>query len=393
MQKSATEPERDTATAAGTGAGAARPGRRNLRRFAFIVAIALLGPIAAALVGGYFYFAGGRFVSTDNAYVKADKIVVSADISGRVVEVFVEADQVVPRGTLLFRIDPEPLRIALARAEAQLAAAIQEVGAIRALYDQKVARLTLAEGDLAYQQQNHDRQETLTRSGVVSRSGMDTAERALRNARDQILIATQEIAEVRARLGGDPERPANEQPSVSEARAARDRTTLGLSHTEVHASVDGIVTNFDLQRGEYVTAGSTVFSLVGTENVWIQANYKETDLTFVKVGQRATIHVDMFPDGPRTAIVTSISPATGAEFALLPPQNATGNWVKVVQRLPVRLRLEQSADAPELRAGMSVVVEIDTQHRRPLPKWVRSFVGGQGASAGMAPDSAPKPAP
>jgi membrane fusion protein (multidrug efflux system) len=392
MQKSATEPDRDKAAgaAAGTGTGAARAGDGKPRRFALIVAIALLGPVAAALLGGYFYFASGRFVSTDNAYVKADKIVVSADISGRVVEVLVDTDQVVKRGTLLFRIDPEPLRIALARSEALLAAAIQEVGAIRALYDQKVARLTLAEGDLAYQQQNHERQDALTRTGVVSRSGMDTAERTLRNARDQILIATQEIAEVRARLGGDPARPADEQPSVREARAARDRAALDLSRTEVYAPVDGIVTNFDLQPGEYVTAGTTVFSIVGTENVWIQANYKETDLTFVKVGQRATVHIDMFPDGPRTAVVASISPATGAEFALLPPQNATGNWVKVVQRLPVRLRLEQSADAPALRAGMSVIVEIDTQHRRPMPKWVRSIFGGQGASAEQAPQPAPK---
>lgn len=389
MQKSATEPDRDKAAGAASGAGVGKPPRR----FALIVAIALLGPVAAALLGGYFYFASGRFVSTDNAYVKADKIVVSADISGRVVEVFVDTDQVVKRGTLLFRIDPEPLRIALARAEALLAASIQEVGAIRALYDQKVARLTLAEGDLAYQQQNHERQDALTRTGVVSRSGMDTAERTLRNARDQILIATQEIAEVRARLGGDPARPAEEQPSVREARAARDRAALDLSRTEVYAPVDGIVTNFDLQPGEYVTAGTTVFSIVGTENVWIQANYKETDLTFVKVGQRATVHIDMFPDGPRTAVVASISPATGAEFALLPPQNATGNWVKVVQRLPVRLRLEQAADAPALRAGMSVIVEIDTQHRRPMPKWVRSIFGGQGASAEQAPRSSSQPPP
>lgn len=391
MQKSATETDRDKTT--GAGAGDARPRGGTPQRFIFIVAIALLGPIAAALVGGYFYFASGRFVSTDNAYVKADKIVVSADISGRVVEVFVDADQVVKRGDLLFRIDPEPLRIALARAEAQLAAAIQEVGAIRALYDQKVARLTLAEGDLAYQQQHHERQDALTRTGVVSRSGMDTAERALRNARDQILISTQEIAEVRARLGGDPARPADEQPAVREARAARDRAALDLSHTEVRAPVDGIVTNFDLQPGEYVTAGTTVFSIVGTENIWIQANYKETDLTFVKVGQRATIHIDMFPDGPRTATVASISPATGAEFALLPPQNATGNWVKVVQRLPVRLRLENAADAPALRAGMSVIVEIDTQHRRPVPKWVRGLFGGQDASAEPAPKPAMKTSP
>ena len=392
MQKSATETERDKSPGAGTGAALARPGGGKTRRFVAIVAIALLGPIAAALIGGYFYFASGRFVATDNAYVKADKIVVSADISGRVVEVFVDSDQVVKRGALLFRIDPEPLRIALARAEAQLSAAIQEVGAIRALYDQKVARLTLAEGDLAYQQQHHERQDALSRTGVVSRSGMDTAERALRNARDQILISTQEIAEVRARLGGDPARPAEEQPTVRDARAARDRAALDLARTEVRAPVDGIVTNFDLQPGEYVTAGTTVVSIVGTENTWIQANFKETDLTFVKVGQRATVHIDMFPDGPRTATVLSISPATGAEFALLPPQNATGNWVKVVQRLPVRLRLEIAADAPELRAGMSVIVEIDTQHRRPMPRWVRSLIGGPDATAGPAQATAQKPA-
>jgi membrane fusion protein (multidrug efflux system) len=391
MQKSATEPDRDKVAAAAP--GAVRVTDARSRRFAWIVMIALMGPIAAALVGAYYYLASGRVVSTDNAYVKADKIVVSADISGRVVEVLVDTDQVVSRGALLFRIDPEPLRIALARAEAQLSAAIQEAGAIRALYEQKVARLTLAEGDLAYQQQNHERQEVLSRTGVVSRSGMDTAERTLRNARDQILIAKQEIAEVRARLGGDPERPADQQPAVREAQAMRDRAALDLSHTEVRASVDGIVTNFDLQPGEYVTAGTPVFSLVGTENVWITANYKETDLTFVKVGQRAIVHIDMFPDGPRTAIVASISPATGAEFALLPPQNATGNWVKVVQRLPVRLRLERLEDAAALRAGMSVIVDIDTQHRRPLPKWAQSMFGGWGATAEPAPVSASKPAP
>jgi membrane fusion protein (multidrug efflux system) len=369
MQKSATDPDKEKA------AGIVVPQLAKPRRFAKIALVALLGPLAAVLVGGYYYFASGRYAWTDNAYVKAEKIVVSADISGRVTEVFVDLDQQVARGTLLFRIDPEPFRIALARAEATLAAAIQETGALRSLYDQKVARLTLAEGDLAYQQQHHERQDALSRTGVVSRSGMDTAERALRAARDQIVIATQEIAEVRARLGGDPGRPADEQPSVREARAARDRAALDLARTEVRAPVEGIVTNFDLQTGEYVTAGATVFSLVGTENIWIQANYKETDLTYVKVGQRATVQIDMYPEGPRTALVASISPATGSEFALLPPQNATGNWVKVVQRLPVRLRLEPAPDAPPLRAGMSVVVRIDTEHRRPMPKWAQSVLG------------------
>ena len=369
MQKSATEVERDPAGNSGGTSTARVLGARfksTSRRSLSILAIALLGPLAALLVGGYIYFASGRYVSTDNAYVKADKIAVSADIDGRVVEVLVDADQEIARGTLLFRIDPQPFKIALERTEALLAAAIQDARSVRALYDQKTARLKLAEGDLTFHQQHYERQESLTKTGVVSRSGMDLAERGLRNARDQILIAEQEIAEVRARLGGDREQAIDGLPAVREARAARDRAALDLARTEVKAPVAGIVTNFDLQPGEYVNAGHVVFSLVGTENVWVQANFKETDLTNVKAGQRATIRVDMYPGKPLAALVTSISPATGSEFALLPPQNATGNWVKVVQRLPVRLRLLPRAGEPALRAGMTASVRVDTLRQRSI---------------------------
>ncbi|HWV80437.1 MAG TPA: HlyD family secretion protein [Hyphomicrobiaceae bacterium] len=376
MQKSATEPEREPAKPEGGSSRRMLGGRLRAasRRSLSILAIAVIGPLVALVVGGYLYLSGGRYVSTDNAYVKADKIAISSDIDGRVVEVFVEADQTVSRGTLLFRIDPQPFRIALDRAEAQLAAALQDAKSVRALYDQKAARLKFAEGDLTFHQQHFERQEALIKSGVVSRSGMDLAERALRNARDQILIAEQEIAEVRARLGGDRDQSIELLPAVREARAARDRAALDLARTEVKAPVAGIVTNFDLQPGEYVNAGNVVFSLVGTENVWVQANFKETDLTNVTMGQEATVRVDMFPGRKLSAVVTSISPATGSEFALLPPQNATGNWVKVVQRLPVRLRIK-TEDAPALRAGMSVVVDIDTRHRRELPSWAQGLFG------------------
>jgi membrane fusion protein (multidrug efflux system) len=174
------------------------------------------------------------------------------------------------------------------------------------------------------------------------------------------------MSQASARLGGDPDLPTEQQSSVLAAQAAVDEAKLNLQRTQVDAAVTGVVTNFDLQPGEYVKAGEVVFSLVATDDVWVHANFRETDLTNVKVGQSATVHVDAFPDRDRIAVVESISPATGAEFALLPPQNATGNWVKVVQRLTVRLKLADPLEQPRLRPGMSVIVEIDTQHRRSL---------------------------
>ncbi len=345
------------------------------RRFVIMFALTLLGPILALAAGTYYYMAGGRFVSTDNAYVKADKIVISADVSGRVAEVKVASDQAVKRGDVLFVLDKEPFRIALERAEAKLAAAIQDVDSVRAIYEQRVARLKLAEGDLLFHQQNYDRQNELTQRGVVSRSGMDTAEKNLRNARDQVAVILQEMAEVRAKLGGDANRPTGAHPAVREAQALRDQAALDLRHAEVRAPAAGVITNFDLQAGEYVTTGNVVFSMVGNEDLWVQANFKETDLANMQPGQTATIHVDSYPDQTWTGTVTSISPATGAEFAILPPQNATGNWVKVVQRLPVRLKIDPQESGRTLRAGMSVVVDIDTKHKRPLPKWIANILG------------------
>ncbi|MEZ5854244.1 MAG: HlyD family secretion protein [Hyphomicrobiaceae bacterium] len=349
--------------------------RMPQRRFVVMLALMLLGPLLALAAGTYIYMAGGRFIETDNAYIKADKIAVSADISGRVEAVMVKSDQHVKRGDLLFRIDQQPFRIALERAEAKLAAAIQDVDSLRAIYQQRVARLKLADGDLKFQEQNYERQNELTQRGVVSRSGMDTAEKSLRNARDQMAVLQQEMAEISAKLGGDAKRATKEHPAVREAEALRDQAALDLKHTEVRAPATGIITNFDLQPGEYVTLGNVVFSMVGTDELWVQANFKETDLTNMQPGQKATFHVDSYPDKTWTGSVTSISPATGAEFAILPPQNATGNWVKVVQRLPVRLKIDPLEGAKPLRAGMSVVVEVDTKNKRSLPKWMSRLFG------------------
>lgn len=391
MQKAASD-ETDAPPAAATpwqrlsnllpALGAAR--NRRVRH----VLIGLLGPLAAVTVGLWIYMAGGRYVATDNAYVKADRVAISPDISGRVIAVSVKADQPVERGALLFRIDPEPHRIALERAEARLAAAIRDIEAMQALYQQRMARRLLAEGDVVFHAQAHERQMQLGRKGIVSKSGMDTAERNLRNARDQITIAEQDIAEIKARLG-DPDTPAAAHPAVREARALRDQAALDLARTEVKAPATGVITNFELLPGEYVTAGKVAFSLVSTEEVWIQANFKETDLTHVKSGQPAVVHIDTYPDNDRQAIVTSISSATGSEFAVLPPQNATGNWVKVVQRLPVRLKLVALPGQPPLRAGMSVTVTIDTGQKRAMPRWARIFTFWAAAEPGPAAGSKP----
>jgi membrane fusion protein (multidrug efflux system) len=347
---------------------------RRPARFAAIALLSLIGPIAALTLGVYLYLSGGRYVSTDNAYLKADKIAVSADVSGRVVSVHVAANESIQPGTLLFRIDPEPFRIALERAEAQLVSARQDVEALRHLYRQKLANLRSRQADIAYYEQQFNRQRQLSQKQISSQANFDTAERNLRTARDQVAIISQDLAQARAKLGGDPDIATDRQASVREAIAAVRQAKLDLKRTEVRAEVAGIVTNFDLQKGEYVKAGDVIFSVVGTRQIWVQANYRETDLTYVRIGQSATVSIDAYPGKVWEAVVDTISPATGAEFALLPPQNATGNWVKVVQRLTVRLRLKDVTGDPPLRAGMSVIVEIDTQHRRKLGSFANTMI-------------------
>jgi len=341
------------------------PKRRNgLIRMILILLVGIMGPAAVAGGGLYVYLKGGRFVSTENAYIKSDKIAISADVSGRVVEVGVSENEMLEAGQLLFRIDDEPFRIAVAQANAQLASARNEIESLRALHKQRLAELKLAEGDIEFYQREVQRQDKLSKKGFSSQTNLDAAEKNLRNARDRIGTIQQDIAQALADLAGDPKIGVNAHPLVREARAARDRAALDMRRTRVAAPAPGVVTNFELQVGEYIEEGEPVFSLIGTRDVWVEANFKETDLTHVRAGQQATVRVDTYPDISHAAVITGISPATGAEFALLPPQNATGNWVKVVQRLPIRLILTNPATDAPLRAGMSVTVEIDTGNQR-----------------------------
>jgi membrane fusion protein, multidrug efflux system len=346
--------------------------RPSLKRLVIIILVALIGPVAVGLGGFYIYMSGGRFVSTENAYVKTEKIAISADISGRVIVVGTAENEKVQRGDLLFMIDDEPLRLSLKQAEARLAAVKQELLALRASYRQKVADLKLAKGDVEFYESQFKRQKKLGTKGIVSQSSLDEYRNNLRAARDRIASVQQDIQQVLANLGGSLNRKPEQHPKHLEAQATLDRVALDLKRVEVRAPASGVVTNFELQVGEYIQSGKPVFSLVGDEEIWLQANFKETDLTNVKPGQSAIIQFDAFPDVVGSATVSGIAPATGSEFALLPPQNASGNWIKVVQRLPVRLHFSDRGKLPKLRAGMSVEVEIDTGHKRKLPSFIRS---------------------
>ena len=339
---------------------------RKLRRLLRLVL--LLGvPLAAGVAALHYYAEGGGRAETDNAYVKAHLIAVSAEVAGRVVEVGVSDNQEVPAGQLLFRIDPAPFEVAVARADAQLANVRTEVETLRAEHRVALAEAAEAEERIRFLGVQLERQRRLRERGMVREEAYDEARYNLDAAHARLVSVRERVARVLAGLGGDPKLPSARHPRVLEAQAAREVAALELARTRVHAPVAGTVSNLRLQAGEHVARGSPVFSLVQSGPRWIEANFKETQLTEMRVGQSARIVADAYPGVTWRARVSAIAPATGAEFALLPPQNATGNWVKVVQRIPVHLAIEQTDQAPELRAGMTVSVSIETGAKRGMP--------------------------
>jgi membrane fusion protein (multidrug efflux system) len=337
--------------------------RMGTRRQRLLLLIA--GPLLVLAVAAYLYLSGGRYASTDDAYVKADKISVSADVGARVVEVDVGDNQPVKAGDVLFKLDDSSFRIALEHAQANLAAVRLQVDGLKASYRQRQADTKAAIDTLAYRQREFDRQEQMLAGHVTSQARFDEAKNNLDVARQQVAGNQQQLANVLASLANDPDIETDKHPLVQQAQAQVDQAALDLSHTVIAAPADGIVTKVaNLPVGEYLNASVPAFSLISTSNIWIEANFKETDLTHMLPGDKATVDVDTYPDKTFTAHVESIGAGTGSEFSVLPPQNATGNWVKVVQRIPVRLVIDNPDPARPLRAGMSATVEVDTGYSR-----------------------------
>ena len=354
-----------------------RPGRRALVRFLLLVVV----PAAAAAAGGHYWVKATRYVVTENAYVKAHHVAVSADVSGRAVRVAVRENARVRRGDLLFELDPEPHRIEMARADAELEEIRIRLAALRAEYRTAEAELRDAEQDIPYYERVFARQRQLSARGASSQARDDEAERNLIRARLAARALERKVAEALARLGGRDDLPVEDHPLYREAMARRERAVLDLRRTRVSAPVAGVVGRMTLQPGEFVSRGKPVIPVIQAGDVWIEANLKETQLAHVSAGQAARVAIDAYPDREWTARVASISPSTGAELSVLPPQNASGNWVKVVQRVPVRLEFDRHLPGLALRAGMTARVSIDTGRERSLVQVVGAalarMVGGE----------------
>lgn len=341
---------------------------KRLSRWMFRLVLLVGGPAAIAIAGLYFYMSSGRYVTTENAYVKSDLIIVTAEVTGRVTEVAVANNQPVETGDVLFRLDPRRFEIERDRRMAELGGARQRVAALKARHRTKLAELAAAESDAQFQRDELARSERLRTNGTISQFRLLEVQRETSNAETRLDVIREEIAEVLADLGTAIDAPVDSHPDVMRALAELREAEIDLESAIVRAPSPAIAANVRLQVGEYVEEGDPVLSLVAADVFWVEANLKETDLTHLEIGQPVALKVDAYPDVPLQGEVASLSPATGAEYALLPPQNASGNWVKVVQRVPVRLAILPQADTPELRAGMSVAVAIDTGYERPLPE-------------------------
>jgi len=335
--------------------------RRRLRRVLMLAA-----PVAVVIGGLYVYLTGGRYESTENASLQTGMVAVSPSVAGKVISIEVRENQVVEQGQVLFRIGSGTFEAAVAQAEAQLADARTEVASTQADYEEALSQVRAAEARYSLARNEAARQGSLVKEGISSKAQFDNATTEVRTASDAIAAAKAKAESLRASLSGNVGGPADMQPAVRRAAAQLAKARVDLRDTVVRAPQPGIVTRVNqLQVGNYVQPGRPVFMLTG-KKFWVQANFKENQLRYMRVGQDAEIKIDAFPDYKLKGHVESFSPGTGNSFSILPAENATGNWVKVVQRLPVQIAIDEApADLP-LSAGLSVEVEIDTGHKRHL---------------------------
>lgn len=333
----------------------ARP-KRRLGRTVLMVAL----PVTLALGGGVYWLTSGRYESTENAALHQARISVASDLSGRVVKVAVHDNQQVKAGDLLFQVDPEPYQLALSDAQVAVDGARLAVEQLKVAYAQAQAQAKVAAENAAYALDELKRQQALASKGVAATTSLEDAQHTANLAQEQAIVADKAVANALAALG-DPAAPTDSHPKVRTALVALDKAKYNLGLTEVHAPADGIVYQAaSFREGQMVSAGAALFTLVANQDAWVEANFKETQLTGIAVGQHAEIVFDVRPDETFAGTVEAIGAGTGAEFSLLPAQNATGNWVKVTQRVPVRVRLDDPAAAAALSSGMSAEVEVDT---------------------------------
>lgn len=349
-------------------AGAGLRSRKRLVLFALL-------PIAL-VAGGYWYVVGGQVMSTENAYVQADMVGIATDVSGVVSEVDVHDNQRVAAGDLLFKLDDQQFRLALDRADAQIGLVRNDLEVLKASYQAMQTQIEQTRTNIEFYTTAFKRQQDLATKSYASQASFDAAKHDLDNATQARTLLEKQLAGIAANLNGHPDAPIEEHPRYKDAVAARGEAARQLAHTVVVAPMAGIVTNVpSLQKGQYLAAATAAFSMVSTDHVWIQANPKETELTWVRPGQKASISVDAYPGQDWNGVVDSISPAAASSFSLLPAQNTSGNWVKVVQRIAMRVRVETPEGKPQLRAGMSVVLDIDTGHARGWPGFMSGLFG------------------
>jgi membrane fusion protein, multidrug efflux system len=333
----------------------------RLRTPSLRLTLMVIVPALVAAVGLFLYLAGGRYVSTDNAYVGAQKVLITPEVSGKVMRIAVVEGQQLAPGDELFSIDPAPYRFAAEEAEAKLARVRSDFDNLKSTHQSLGKQIELARQSVAANQAEFDRKTSLLNNRISTPADLDKSRMALAVSKGLLEQLQQQEATVRNQLRGDVDLPIEKYPQFIEAAVALQRAERDLANTVLRAPIAGIATQVtSIQMGRFLTAGMAVFSIIGTDNVWIDANPKETDLTYVRPGQPVDITVDAFPSRRWTGVVGAISPGTGAQFSILPPQNAAGNWIKIVQRVPVRIEFAPGQDLRRLRSGMSAVVDIDT---------------------------------